>query len=316
MDDAFFGDFTLAAAAPASAPPSPEAVAEESSLVLDGIERAASLTTTGLALHPRMAGKLGSGRHGCSAERKLLSIHMHRCKERAKFAKSIGKLEDFVAGMKSVCRLRKSRAGKLNLKTNKFTRKTIAKPMTGNRHNDVIDPSWYLACAFRDVKIPNVSKSTHRMMRTVVSMTIAVTQLRILASVAALLKNQNAAHTIVKRKWDEASKHLRLRLSRKLVDGTRSDATMRDGVWNIMVLKLTLLVTLQNNTRLLIKLAMAPTLIPGLTADHLHRQLNFHPLYATVVSALEYIKNRSDIHLQMDLAAYYSFSACLPTVYY
>ena len=161
MDDAFFGDFTLAAAAPASAPPSPEAVAEESSLVLDGIERAASLTTTGLALHPRMAGKLGSGRHGCSAERKLLSIHMHRCNERAKFAKSIGKLEDFVAGMKSVCRLRKSRAGKLNLKTNKFTRKTIAKPMTGNRHNDVIDPSWYLACAFRDVKIPNVSKPTH-----------------------------------------------------------------------------------------------------------------------------------------------------------
>ena len=90
MDDAFFGDFTLAAAAPASAPPSPEAVAEESSLVLDGIERAASLTTTGLALHPRMAGKLGSGRHGCSAERKLLSIHMHRCKERANLQRVLG----------------------------------------------------------------------------------------------------------------------------------------------------------------------------------------------------------------------------------
>jgi hypothetical protein len=63
-------------------------------------------------------------------------------------------------------------------------------------------------------------------------------QLKILAKIALLARNQKAMCTWVRTKWDEASNNLRV-----IVSDSKLRNSCREAVWAIMVCKQTLLVS-------------------------------------------------------------------------
>lgn len=213
-------------------------------------------TTTETATLPAsaMVGKVGPGRHGNDAQRRLLTCHMRNCKSRKQSSHLAKDVVTALTSFRPACS-RSQGAFQVRARRGKVILSIKKKRSTGNKYTTTVPYQCYIDASFGKFKgtsntagVLAVSRPTLKNM-LVMSATVCMKQQTMLLGRMAMLAVSNPPlATIVRMKWDETSLKVNL-------NATGSKLGDQQSAWQTVVVRLTVAIIWQNGACTQLRLA-------------------------------------------------------------